>query len=86
MMSQKSQQELIEAIRPRYRKAAGAEKESILNELISNTGYHRKSAIRALNHSYKAKGVKKPGRKKVYLGEVVVALEIIWEVVCTPAG
>jgi hypothetical protein len=80
MMSAKSKRELVEAIRPRYKKASGAEKGSILNEFIANTGYHRKSAIRALNHSYKTTGIKKAGRKKVYLGEVVVALEMIWEV------
>jgi hypothetical protein len=80
MMSLKSKRELVEAIRPRYKKATGAEKESILNEFIANTGYHRKSAIRALNHSYKSPGIKKAGRKKIYLGEVVVALEMIWEV------
>jgi hypothetical protein len=80
MMSLKSKRELVEAIRPRYKKATGMEKESILNEFIANTGYHRKSAIRALNYSYKATGNRKAGRKKIYLGEVVVALEMIWEV------
>lgn len=80
MMSQKSKRELVNAIRGRYRKATGAEKEKILNEFVANTGYHRKSAIRALNQGYKPRGIRKAGRKRVYLGEVVVALEIIWEV------
>jgi hypothetical protein len=80
MMSQKSKRELIEAIRPRYRRARRAERKMILDELVANTGFHRKAAIRALNHGYKAKSLKKAGRKKVYLGEVVVALEMIWEV------
>lgn len=80
MMSQKSKRELIETIRPRYLKATEAEKERILNEFVANTGYHRKSAIRVLNHGYKAKGIRKAGRKKRYTGEVVVVLEQIWEV------
>jgi len=80
MMSQKSKRELVDSIRPRYKKANGAEKERILNEFVANTGYHRKSAIRVLNHGYKPRGLRKSGRKKVYIGEVVVALQVIWEV------
>lgn len=80
MMSQKSKRELVDSIRPRYKKATGAEKERILNEFVANTGYHRKSAIRVLNQGYKPRGLRKSGRKKVYIGEVVVALQVIWEV------
>jgi hypothetical protein len=80
MMSQGSKRELIAAIRPRYLKANKAGKEQILNELIANTGYHRKSAIRVLKHGPKPKGLKKPGRQKIYRGEVVQVLEQIWEI------
>jgi hypothetical protein len=80
MMSQRSKRELIIAIRPRYLKANKAEKAQILDELLANTGYHRKYAIRALNHEPKPKGLKRPGRRKVYRGEVVQALEQIWEI------
>jgi hypothetical protein len=52
-------------------KANKAGKERILNELIATTGYHRKSAIRVLKHAPKSKGLKKPGRQKIYRGEVV---------------
>ena len=52
----------------------------ILDELIATTGYHRKSAIRVLKHGSKPKGLKKPGRKKIYQGEVVQVLEQIWEI------
>lgn len=78
MMSHRSKREMIETIRPRYLKAKKTEKEQILNELIATTGYHRKYAIRILKHSPKAKGLSKPGRRKVYQGEVVQALEKIW--------
>lgn len=80
MMSQKSKRELLETIRPRYLKAKKAGKERILDEFVAATGYHRKYAIRVLKHGYKPKGLKKPGRKKEYQGEVVTALTRIWEI------
>jgi len=80
MMSQRSKREMIAAIRPRYLKADKAGKAHILNELIATTGYHRKSAIRVLKHGSKSKGLKKPGRQKVYQGEVIQALEQVWEI------
>jgi hypothetical protein len=67
-------------VRPRYWKTDKAGKAHILDELVATTGYHRKYAIRVLNHSPKPKGLKKPGRRKVYQGEVVQALEQIWEI------
>jgi len=80
MMSQRSKREMIEAIHPRYLKANKAGKEQILNEFIATTGYHRKYAIRVLRHGPKPKELKKPGRRKIYQGEVVNALEQIWEI------
>lgn len=80
MMSQRSKREMIEAIRPRYLKANRAGKHKILDEFIETTGYHRKYAIRVLKHGPKPKGLKKPGRKKIYQGKVVEVLEKIWEI------
>lgn len=80
MMSQGSKRELIATIRPRYLKANKAGKEHILNEFIATTGYHRKSAIRVLNGEPKPKGLKKPGRQRIYQGEVIQILEQIWEI------
>lgn len=80
MMSQRSKREMIEAIRPRYLKANKAGKEQILDEFIATTGYHRKYAIRVLKHGPKPKGLKKPGRRKIYQGKVVEELEKIWEI------
>jgi hypothetical protein len=80
MMSQRSKRELIETIRPRYLKADKAGKEHILDEFLATTGYHRKYAIRVLNHGSPPKGLKKAGRRKLYQGEVVTALEQIWEI------
>ena len=80
MMSQYSKREMIETIRPRYLKAKKAEKKQILDEFVETTGYHRKYAIRVLKHGSKPKGIKKPGRRKIYQGEVVRMLEQIWEI------
>ena len=80
MMSQRSKREMIEAVRPRYLKANKAGKEQILDEFVATTGYHRKYAIRVLKNGPKPKGLKKPGRRKKYQGEVVNVLEQIWEI------
>jgi len=80
MMSQRSKREMIESIRPRYLKANRASKTQILDEFIATTGYHRKYALRVLKHGPKPKGLKKQGRQKIYQGEVVQALEQIWEI------
>ncbi|HVN53747.1 MAG TPA: transposase family protein, partial [Anaerolineaceae bacterium] len=79
-MSQRSKREMIEAVRPRYLKANKTGKEHILNEFVATTGYHRKYAIRVLKHGSPPQGLKKPGRRKVYRGEVVQVLEQVWEI------
>jgi len=80
MMSRRSKKELIEAIQPRYLKASRKDKKQILDEFIAATGYHRKYAIRVLKHRPKLKGLKKPGRQKVYDAAVIQALTTIWEI------
>lgn len=80
MMSQRSKRELAEAIRGRYLKANKIEKQQILEEFVSATGYHRKYAIRLLRHGTSSGNKKKRGRSKKYTGEVVDALVQIWEI------
>ncbi len=80
MMSQRSKHEMVEALWPRYLKANRAQKIQILNEFVAITGYHRKHAIRLLKHGPRSKRGQKTGRKKIYRGEVVKALEEIWEI------
>ena len=80
MMSQRSKQELLEAIRPRYRRANKSGKQLILDEFVATTRYHRKYAIRVLNQTVRKKHPRKRGRQKVYQGQVVVVLEQIWEI------
>lgn len=80
MMSQRSKRELLDEIRPRYLKAKKSKKKAILDEFVAATSYHRKYAIRVLKHGRPRRSTKKHGLRKVYQGEVVVALEQIWEV------
>jgi hypothetical protein len=80
MMSQRSKRELLEEIRPRYLKAKKSEKKIMLDEFVAVTGYHRKYATRILKHGRPRRSGKKHGLPKMYQGEVVVALEQIWEV------
>jgi len=81
MMSLNSKRELVEVVRARYLKASKGEKQKILDEFTSATGYHRKHAIRVLkNRLPKCQQRKRPGYKTIYGGEVVAALEQIWEI------
>jgi len=80
MMSQRSKRELWETVQPRYLKASKKEKNKILDEFIAATGFHRKYANRILKHGYPYSHGPKKGKKPVYRGEVVTALEQIWEI------
>jgi len=83
MMSLKSKNELVETVRPRYLKASKFEKQKILDEFTSATGYHRKHAIRVLKHPVQVQNRLKGKSKtyqRLYRGEVVQALEQIWEI------
>ena len=83
MMSLKSKRELLEMVRPRYLKASQVEKQKILDEFTSATGYHRKHAIRVLKNQVQVQNhLKRKTKtyKTIYRGEVVQALEQIWEI------
>lgn len=83
MMSLKSKRELLEVLRPRYLKANKVEKQKMLDEFTSATGYHRKHAIRVLKNQRQVQNHlnrKNKTYKTIYRGEVVQALEQIWEI------
>jgi len=83
MMSLKSKNELVEVMRPRYLKARKVEKQKMLDEFTSVTGYHRKHAIRVLKNKVRVQNRLKGKPKtyqRMYCGEVVQALEQIWEI------
>jgi hypothetical protein len=83
MMSLKSKRELLEVVRPRYLKANKTEKQKMLDEFTSATGYHRKHAIRVLKNQVQVQNHLKGKTKTyqtIYGGEVVRALEQIWDI------
>ena len=83
MMSLKSTRELLEVVRPRYLKAKKVDKQKILDEFTSATGYHRKYAIRVLKNQVQVQNrLKRKTKtyKTIYGGEVVQTLEQIWEI------
>jgi len=83
MMSLKSKRELLEVLRPRYLKANKVEKQKMLDEFTAATGYHRKHAIRVLKNQRQVQNHinrKTKTYKTIYRGEVVQALEQIWEI------
>ncbi len=82
-MSLKSKHELLEVVRPRYLKASKLEKQKMLDEFTSATGYHRKYAIRVLKNQRQVQNHRKGKTKTyqaIYGGEAVRALEQIWEI------
>jgi len=83
MMSLKSKRELLEVVRPRYVKASKLEKQKMLDEFTSVTGYHRKYAIRVLKNQVQVQNHLKRKTKTyqpMYRGEVVQVLDQIWEI------
>jgi hypothetical protein len=80
-MGSKARWEYFRALYERYRKAGREAKQAMLNEFCSNTGYHRKYAIRLLNGP-------PPGRRRVaavrarrcrYSREALSVLAEVWE-------
>ena len=80
-MTPQGRRELLAAVRPRYRQAPKAAKTRILDEFVANTGYHRKYAVRLLQHEEPAKrpAQPRPGRPRIYTAEMDRALRFIWE-------
>jgi len=72
-----TRKELVEALRGRYRAAAGGEKVKILDEFVALTGYHRKHAIRVLREEVPSKETR--ARNRLYDEAVRQALTVLWE-------
>jgi hypothetical protein len=78
-MTKQGKQELLKAVRPRYRKASKREKSRILDEFVAATGYNRKYAIHLLRNRPSRPSQKKRGRRPIYGPDVVAALVQVWE-------
>ena len=75
-----TRQDLLQAIRERYRGGLKDEKRQILDEFVAVTGYHRKHAIRLLMHAKPcAADASRPARLPVYDAAVREALIVLWE-------
>jgi len=79
MMSLKARRELLTTVAPRYVQAHAVDKERILDEFVLNTGYHRKYAIRLLNHPSQGRGKVKRRRKGKYPATIRYPLVVLWQ-------
>jgi hypothetical protein len=80
MMSAPARWEYLRAIHARYRQAPRQDRGAILDEFCTNTGYHRKYALRLLNGP--PPGGERPRRRRRparYSPAVIQALTAIWE-------
>jgi len=78
MMSLAARRELLKNVAPRYRHSPRAEKTSILNEFVQNTGYHRKYAIRLLRHSPPERQKSSRRRARKYPAQIKEPLVTLW--------
>ncbi len=85
-MTLSARAELTNAVRRRYGVATGAEKRKILDEFIAVTGYHEKSAIRALNAEPTVKRRQTRARPSLYDEAVRATLIVLWEACNKPRG
>ena len=75
-----AKQELLAAIRDRYRGSSKKDKSRILGEFITVTGHHRKHGIRLLAQSQEgAKKAGVPQGRRIYDDAVREAVILIWE-------
>ena len=79
-MGNKGRWEYLLAIYERYQKAGRKAKKVILNEFCTNTGYHRKYAIRLLNRPRPERRRRAPRRRGMsYSQETLTVLTAVWE-------
>src|SRR5580698_5248292 len=79
-LTRTARQELVQAIRERYRAGPREAKSRILEEFSSISGYHRKSAIRILNGAMCPEDDQRGrSRARVYDEAVRQALIVLWE-------
>ncbi len=78
-VSAETRQDLLQAIRERYRGGLKEEKLRILDEFIAVTGYHRKHVIRLFSARPVASGESRHPRLPLYDEAVREALVVLWE-------
>jgi hypothetical protein len=78
-ISTAARQEVVQAIRERYRTVSADQKGRILDEFVALTSYHRKHAIRVLNGFTATPTSTRCGRLRLYDEAVRQALIVFWE-------
>jgi len=78
-VSTETRQDLLQAVRERYRGSLKEEKLRILDEFVAVTGYHRKHIIRLFNAAPVAGRLGRRARLPVYDEAVCEALILLWE-------
>ena len=79
-MTRPSLREYAAVQRERYLAATRAEKGTLLDEVVTVTGLHRKAAIRLLRRPPRAPTARsRAGRPPVYGSAVAQALEVLWQ-------
>lgn len=86
-MSQKTREEVLRKLRPRYGRAGKEHKSKIITEVVQLFGYHRKAALRALRNKEPVRGAYVIGRPKEYDPEKLAQpLKTIWLAALQPCG
>lgn len=86
-MSQKTRNEVLERLRPRYARAGKKHKSKIIDEVVELFDYHRKAAVRALRWRPRRAVPFVTGRPKEYDPEKLLpALKTIWLAALQPCG
>ena len=78
-VSAETRQDLLQAIRERYRAGTKDERVRILDEFVAVTGYHRKHVIRLFRGKSVTSGASRRSRLPVYDEAVREALIVLWE-------
>src|SRR4051794_422326 len=78
-LSLMAMRELIAALRGRYAEADRESKQTILDEFVELSGYHRKHAIRLLGHKSRPPNKQPQTDGRIYAEAVQQALVVLWE-------
>jgi hypothetical protein len=78
-VSDATRQDLLQAIRERYRVGTKDDKVRILDEFVAVTGYHRKHVIRLFKAGPVTNGVSRRPRLPLYDEAVREAVVVLWE-------
>jgi hypothetical protein len=86
-MSVRTKLELLAKLRRRYLRAGIEHKGKLIDQAVSLLGYHRKAAIRALNHTPSVGASIRAGRPRAYeSGELLPVLRQVWGAANYPCG